>query len=506
MLPLVVRIQKEDGHKQEYAFLDSPVRIGRSPLNHIRLTEEYISRIQAVVRFDRDEINYFNVGQTNVTTVDGREINANEEIKVEAVNMITVGTLRMQFVREAVAEEKISRQGGIRTRSSSVPEYRDLEKTIAVDIPPSIPPPSPSLATSLDTTPSVIVNVEATPSTNIGSKHGRGTSVAAAKIIPISQNPPAVAHPRPASLPTIGYAGDVRVPPVSRDLKSRAEPAAALPVSVPQLSKPAETASHYQAFRQAWSGLYQALKLQLDSATDAERPRLAESLQKQFPQIVREPEFRKLLKAMGLTPRKLENPEIEEWLIALGKGLFPKGVSLTSGMSFERIGKVLEVFSQVFVEIQAAQNEARKQMALQTPGTSSLLSSEDPGVILAYLLNPAADSEQRLMELEQCITKLALHETALFGAIKDGAFELLQSISPESIANEENSSNKEDEGGGVFERFLVSQEDLQAARLWRRYEAMHENLMDGKYYQRRFVGREFARIYLRAMEKLLPDS
>jgi hypothetical protein len=29
--------------------------------------------------------------------------------------------------------------------------------------------------------------------------------------------------------------------------------------------------------------------------------------------------------------------------------------------------------------------------------------------------------------------------------------------------------------------------------------------MDGKQYQRRFIGREFAKLYLRAMEKLAPD-
>ena len=60
--------------------------------------------------------------------------------------------------------------------------------------------------------------------------------------------------------------------------------------------------------------------------------------------------------------------------------------------------------------------------------------------------------------------------------------------------------------GGLFSRLLPSPEDQRDAQLWRLYMSTHENLVDGKRYQRRFMGREFARIYLRAMKRFLPSD
>ena len=101
--------------------------------------------------------------------------------------------------------------------------------------------------------------------------------------------------------------------------------------------------------------------------------------------------------------------------------------------------------------------------------------------------------------LEQCVTKLAVHEAAVVGAIKDGAQALLEALSPEAVAREEQRSSDDP---GMLSRVFASKQDGVDAKLWRRYAAMHENLMDGKQYQRKFIGREFARIYLRALEKL----
>lgn len=500
MLPLVVRVENAERRKREFAFAESPVRIGRSPLNHIQLEEEFISRIQAVIRFDRDEINYFNVGSTNVTVIDGREIVANEEVRIAESSIVSVGALRMRFAREAVAKEKLTRSAS-KIRSSSTTENHDLEKTMSVEPAAISPSVKSSKQKAILSAPPSEPAVEPSAGANYVLNTSNSVAVTRSKFIQGSQRPRADAKPslQPSSRSKSPRA--VAPDPVSAVPYAVAEPK--LPVSV---SRSDDVSSCYEVYRQAWLGLFQALKSQLENADNAARPQLAANLQKKFPQIVREPEFRKLLKSFGLTPRKPDSPELEEWLRRLSKGLFPTGLNLASGMTIERIIRVLEVFSQVFVEIHAAQNEARKQLALQSSGTGSLLSSEDPEVVLAYLLNPSADSEQRLKELEQCITKLAVHETALFGAIKDGVYELLQSIAPEAIAKEEGVAEGEDKSGGLLDRLMTSQESAREARLWRRYRAMHENLMDGKHYQRRFVGREFARIYLRAMEKLIPDS
>jgi hypothetical protein len=295
--------------------------------------------------------------------------------------------------------------------------------------------------------------------------------------------------PRSAPLPRISPS----VPPAS-------PPSRPVPLPPPQ-----SLAAGHAEYRRAWQALLRDLETELASTAEHERAAVADRLQREFPQIVREQEFRELLGRFGLKPRKPGDPELEQWLKSLGKGIFPPGVRLDTGMTIDRLGGLLQMFSQVFVEINAAQNDARKEMQLPGGGRAgSLLSSEDPSIILAYLLNPAVDGNTRLSELEQCVTKLALHEAALFIAIKDAAHALLEELAPEAVAKAEARSTGEDHG--MLSRVFGSKQDAGDARLWRRFVTMHADLMDGKQFQRKFMGREFARIYMKAMEKLAPDT
>ncbi len=487
-----------------FAFAESPIRVGRSPLNHMLLEEHYISRIEGVVRFDAREVTYFNVGRTNITLLNGNPVPTDSEVTLDEGSELMIGKLQLRFSREAVDDAKIIRRAA---RLSGPDEgQEELSKTAFLDNPWSAGPAA-QLAQA---------QPAAKPSTPAPSPQVAAAAVAAMPSITPSRSPNArpVIPPQsaPIRMPTpLPVAPDTRYPTPSREPPRYDPPATprgtpesgvssvARSDAAPALPSGEAMRFSHAEYRRAWRSLLRDIEVLLTSTPEGQRAAVAEQVQRDYPQVIRENEFRELMTKFGLKPRKPGDPELEQWLRSLGKGLFPPGVRLDTGMTIDRLGALLQMFSQVFVEIQAAQNDARKEMAVTSVESSSLLASEDPKVILAYLLNPNVDGDKRMAELEQCVTKLAIHEAALFGAIKDGAQALLEALSPAAVAREEQRSSDDP---GMLSRVFASKQDGVDAKLWRRFVAMHENLMDGKQYQRKFIGREFARIYLRALEKL----
>jgi len=511
VLPLVVRVKKPSGNEQMTAFADSPIRIGRSPLNQLVLAEDYVSRIEAVVRFDSKEVSYFNVGRTNTPLIDGTPIEPGSEAQLKNNSKVVLGGLELSFSREVVAEDKVVRR--TRRRAATAEPTPDLSKTIVfqgtatsqlLSKPARAPAPEVQQARAPQrqpvksdqlqpVPPSAAVETAPEPSVAVRPTEPAPEPSVAAK----SDGPPAPSGAASHDRSALSQA-DLTASTQATHTTGAGAPAADTAPMADQRERA------HAAYRSAWWILLQQLERVLETTAPEERAPVAERLQKTFPQIVREPDFRALLKRLELRPRKPGDPELEQWLRSLGKGLFPRGVRLETGMTVDRLGKLLQMFSQVFVEIQAAQSDARREMSLPDTGPRSLLASEDPNVVLAYLLNPNVDGDERMAELEQSVTKLALHEAALFGAVKDAAQALLESLSPEKIEAELKESDDAD--AGMLSRVFANKQDARDAQLWRRYRAMHQDLMDGKRYQRRFVGREFARIYMRAMEQLDADS
>jgi hypothetical protein len=111
MLPLVVTVESPNGQTRRYAFADSPVRVGRSPFAELQLTEAFISRWEGTLRFDETEVSYFHVSQTNPTYVDGRLAGVHEEVAITPTTVLTLGELKLRFIREAVRDEDLRRKG-----------------------------------------------------------------------------------------------------------------------------------------------------------------------------------------------------------------------------------------------------------------------------------------------------------------------------------------------------------------------------------------------------------
>jgi hypothetical protein len=108
MLPLVVQIERIDQHKATtHAFLHSPVRIGRNPLNDLVLDPSYVSQWHAVVRFDEVKTYYVDLGATNPTVVDGKPLAKHVEIPVDENVDVRIGNIRFHFLRAPAPAELI---------------------------------------------------------------------------------------------------------------------------------------------------------------------------------------------------------------------------------------------------------------------------------------------------------------------------------------------------------------------------------------------------------------
>lgn len=546
MLPLVVTVVGADGSTRRYAFAESPVAIGRSPFTDLQLTESFVSRWEGTLRFDSDEVTYFSLGSTNPTFVNGRQIEAGEDTLLPTDATVTIGELTLKFTREPVPESDIRRKGkpkpvheghetslktayldlGPRRASLSPPGAPDAPASFPSQADPrasssSYPPPhSPAASSSYPPDPRAFSSspppsVRVFPSTPPPSST---PSVAPPSVPPASQRPEgvrllgrvtvigvggtgerdAIAPSRPpssvpptphSSWPPPPRASEWPSPPLHRE-----EPRAALG------AEPPTTTSLHADYRASWRRLLRMITGELEQLPVHERSAYLERIQRAYPGCSHEPEFEALLAQHGHSTKRSDVPEIAEWLKAIARDVLPPKVQIDTGLTLDRILGLLETLTQSLGEINDAQNTVRQRWLGRQP-RRSVLRSDNGRAILAYLLNPQANWNERLHELEQTIRHAVTHELALFQATIEGARMLVNSISPEAIAQNEQIDLEELDGEtrspALWGRFRGK--EAPEVRLWRAFVKAHETLMDSDRYQRVFLGRVFAKTYLAAM-------
>ncbi len=91
----------ETGTTSEYKFANSPVRIGRNPLNDLSLPFAFVSGWHAVIRFDEASARFFDLGSTNGTLLDGRRVQAGEPVEIGELLSVTVGKLELRMSQGA---------------------------------------------------------------------------------------------------------------------------------------------------------------------------------------------------------------------------------------------------------------------------------------------------------------------------------------------------------------------------------------------------------------------
>ncbi|MET0339607.1 MAG: FHA domain-containing protein [Polyangiales bacterium] len=449
MLPLVITVRSLDGSTRRYAFAESPVSIGRSPFAELQLTEPFVSRWEGTLRFDAREVTYFVLGSTNPTYVDGRAITAREQdLPIGVDSVLAIGELELRFSREPVPDADVRHKGG-RRLVQDAPSL--AEKTMFLDAADARAKAAAAL---------------------------RGGELATVL------SPPPVHTPHD----TVVAAMESEPPVTNTSAPSEGDDLAAL----------------YRDYRDAWSKLRGGLTDALTRAPEPQRGAIATQLQRRFPRAVAEPEFRATLKRLALPLARSEVPEVREWLAEIGSDVLPAQLQLDTGLTLERIFRLLELLTQSLAEINNAQDTVRSRWLGRAP-RRSVLRSDNGRVVLAYLLNPKASFEERVAELEQTIRDAVTHEIALFKAMLEAARKVVDALSPDTLESAERAATPDFEPApeGLWAR-LTNGEQRSAARLWRRLVATHGAMIDGNRYQRFFLGRMFAHGYLAAMGQAAP--
>jgi predicted component of type VI protein secretion system len=90
---MVIQILFRDptsGTEQRYEFDQSPIRIGRNPLNNVVLEGNFVSGWHGIIRFDETGTYYFDLGSTNGTCLDGKRLPKNTPTAITKPTRLTI--------------------------------------------------------------------------------------------------------------------------------------------------------------------------------------------------------------------------------------------------------------------------------------------------------------------------------------------------------------------------------------------------------------------------------
>jgi predicted component of type VI protein secretion system len=502
MLPLVITVEQADGGTRRYAFADSPVSIGRSPFAELQLTEPFISRWEGTLRFDADEITFFNLSSTNATYVNGKPLTQFEDdtpLSVDSV--LTLGELQLRFAREPVPEPDLRRKGKRKPTSENIAMGRKTQYLDAGAWARLLPARAAN-ATGAEGAAGapVLVTGEASGPPFAVVAPPRTSTIAPQSCIVLGEE--ALARRRRKSPATLVETG-------ARPVENEAAPglpvleAGPSPADAASSSRSALAATHFARLRAAYHDARAALlvdiRAQHAALPEAQRADFLAWLIRREPTLASDPDVQLELERAGVQP-PTDIPELHAWLRAISPEIVPEGMPFDSQLALTRVLGLLEVLIQSLAEIHDAQESVRRHW-LGRSARRSVLQSDDGNAVLAYLLNPRADWNERLRELEQSVRDVVTHELALFRATLDGARTLLSTLSPDMIASSAGADGDDpavaEPAAGFWTRLLCK--DAADIGLWRRFLAMYGELTDGARYERVFLGRVFSRSYLAAM-------
>ena len=127
MLPLVIRVEDLDTNTSTQVVVSqSPVHLGRNPLNELALKSKFVSQWHGLIRFDESSSQFTDLGSTNGTEIDGRLVGKGEPVTLTPTTDLRIGNLRLHFSRAALeaspVEQKQWTQFGMRAVKFDGPE------------------------------------------------------------------------------------------------------------------------------------------------------------------------------------------------------------------------------------------------------------------------------------------------------------------------------------------------------------------------------------------------
>ena len=436
MLPLLVRITNtQTGETEHSAFASSPVRIGRNQLNELVLNEPFVSQWHAVVRFDEHKVRYVDLGSTNGTMMNGRRLARHVQVEVDPQVDLRIGPVQLAFARAQVTPEMYAAP---RTTIFSLQHHQGPEGGGVSNATMAFNPNDPS---TMD----------------------QNTMF-------MASGPPA--HGAPATV-NQGLPGGINMQQL---------------LAVTEQAKP-----FYEQYRQSWTQVLTQLRGHLERTPGPQRSGMVMCLVQQFPQLPKEPEFRQLLESMQIDAQSLGDVDASEWIKRLGGGgEVPPGMQVNTAVAMERVGMLLESFSQAFVELRKGYEQFGEEMALQLVQDRNPLHDAQTGQdVLRYVLDWTTDGGDRTRELTRAFADLALHQVALLSGVMEGVRSMLTGISPQTLSGQKTHALAKAGSSGLLESLFNSKK----ASLWKNFSDAHQRLIEEDRFSREVFGRNFARAY-----------
>ena len=447
MIPLVVRVEdQEEGRTSQFAFLKSPVRIGRGELNDLQLDRPFVSTYHGLIQFDGEEARYVDLGSTNGSVLDGVPLDRNTLVPLPPGAELSIGMFVLRFERRTTGE-RLARQ----ERMTLFAERASTRGAMPIPETPERPRDSDSA-----------------PVAGAGPERSQR----------VSREVPAVADDRvlEASRVAASERADTALQAASLDLDLQ-----------------------YTSYRGSWEYMRAAVESAI-AGLDAEARAVAlERLMSRYPSLGREPDFASQFPGFS-TPAPVDVPPARtppapgpapvdlgpfavRMLQAFGESYLPGDPVAASPEDIEkmlgRAASVLETFSRSFLELRRGYEEFGREMGVRTVQEGGALHrAPDARRLLEYLLDPGGQG--RDAELQRAFADFMIHQVALLRGVVDGAQALLAEVGPEAIAA----------------RTPSRPFTIRATELWRAYEERYHEIADeDSAISEILFGKEFATAY-----------
>jgi type VI secretion system FHA domain protein len=437
-VPLVVRVDDLEAHKSErYAFIKSPVRVGRSEINDLHLDRPYVSTWHGLVQLDGDRVTFVDLGSTNGTTLDGVRLEKNVPAEVHPDSELRIGSLRLQLARGEAGDAAPAPRRATQFAMRAVPAA-----------PPAAAPARPS--------------------------RPRASPDAAARPSPPPVAPAPPAAPRPSGPPPPSDPG--------RDHAREALDDAAWQLQV-----------LHDAYADAKRTFAETAASVVERVPEPDRARCRALLAERF-------EAAAAPGAGGAGAAPAAAPVVAgdlgaqalALLRAFAESYLPAGAAVDdpaqlSGL-LEAVADALETSARSYIELRRGYEEFGKEMGIRVAqGDGPVARARDTRQLLAWLLQ-RSEGEPRAAELGRAFADLMIHQVALMNGVTEGGKALLARLSPEAITEE-----LEKAGAG---RLALGVKTLREGAQWRAYlERYRELTEEDSALTEALFGKDFARAY-----------
>ena len=380
MVPLLVHVEDtEDGRTDRFAFLRSPVRIGRGELNDLRLSRPFVSTYHGLVQFDDDVARYVDLGSTNGSILDGEPLERNALTPIVPGSELVIGSFRVTFERGEMPDRPVTARPltAFAMRSASA---------------------APALDPGADVEPSRVIEAARTDREVDSAAAASAQEAIAAAAIDLD-------------IQFAAYDGAWEY------LRT------AIDGVLANLDAPARRAA------------ISVLLTRYDGLADDPRFRALAAREGVSTASVEAQSRGSARSGAGPASAPLAADALR-LLTVFAESYVPQTQLSTAGDVETLLGRaaaVLETFSRSFLELYRGYEEFGREMGVRTVERDAhLLRARDARKLIEYVLDPAAHGREQ--ELQRAFADFMIHQVALLRGIVDGAVALVHRLDPEEIA------------------------------------------------------------------------